>query len=265
MSSAPKTYDTDEMNKWVNDAMQESLAIPYDDAQSAALLRRRQIIERMVEFKELLMMHACAIKEIRTKLEILNTEFNLRYHRNPIHSINTRLKSVASIASKMEKYGKPFTIEDIDENMHDIAGVRVICPYIDDIYTIADAILRQDDITYVEKKDYIRSPKPNGYRSLHLIIRIPVFFANATHKVKVEVQIRTIAMDCWASLEHQLRYKQSIPGEEQIAKELLTCAEMLAETDARMLAIRREIEHGEETEDVDTQLLEKLKRLDVRL
>ena len=125
--------------------------------------------------------------------------------------------------------------------------------------------MRQNDVELLEQKDYILSPKPNGYRSLHLIIRIPVFFANATHKVKVEVQIRTIAMDCWASLEHQLRYKQAIPEEERIAEELLTCAEMLAETDARMLAIRREIEHGEEGEDGDAALLEKLKRLDVRI
>jgi putative GTP pyrophosphokinase len=253
------------MNKWVNDAMQESLAIPYDDAQSAALLRRRQIIERMVEFKELLMMHACAIKEIRTKLEILNTEFNLRYHRNPIHSINTRLKSVASIASKMEKYGKPFTIEDIDENMHDIAGVRVICPYIDDIYTIADAILRQDDITYVEKKDYIRSPKPNGYRSLHLIVRVPVFFADRRKDMTVEIQIRTIAMDFWASLEHQLRYKEDADIDTEILDRLRECAITINETDREMLAIRCQLEKIEDKPSEEELLMERFAKIDMSL
>ena len=219
----------------------------------------------MVGFKELMMVYTCAIKEVQTKFDVLNTEFSVRYRRNPIYCINTRLKRPSSIVGKLERLGIPLSLAAVENCLHDVAGVRVICSYRDDIYRIAESLLRQNDVELLERKDYILSPKPNGYRSLHLIIRIPVFFANATHKVKVEVQIRTIAMDCWASLEHQLRYKQSVPGEEQIAKELLTCAEMLAETDARMLAIRREIEHGEETEDVDTQLLEKLKRLDVRI
>ena len=225
----------------------------------------RLAAEHLVGFKELMMVYTCAIKEVQTKFDVLNTEFSVRYRRNPIYCINTRLKRPSSIVGKLERLGIPLSLAAVENCLHDVAGVRVICSYRDDIYRIAESLLRQNDVELLERKDYILSPKPNGYRSLHLIIRIPVFFANATHKVKVEVQIRTIAMDCWASLEHQLRYKQSIPGEEQIAKELLTCAEMLAETDARMLAIRRGIEHGEETEDVDTQLLEKLKRLDVRL
>ena len=265
MSSSPKTYDTDEMNRWVNDAIKESIAIPYDPIENATILRRRQIMERIVEFKELLMMNACAIKEIRTKLEILNTEFNLRYHRNPIHSINTRLKSVASIAAKMEKYGKPFTVEDIDENMHDIAGVRVICPYIDDIYTIADAILRQDDITYVTKKDYIRSPKPNGYRSLHLIVRVPVFFADRRKDMTVEIQIRTIAMDFWASLEHQLRYKDDGDIGDDLINKLRECAITINETDREMLDIRRQLEKIADKQTEEEALMEKFAKIDMSL
>lgn len=225
----------------------------------------RLAAEHLVGFKELMMVYTCAIKEVQTKFDVLNTEFSVRYRRNPIYCINTRLKRPSSIVGKLERLGVPLTLAAVENCLHDVAGVRVICSYRDDIYRIAEALLRQNDVELLEQKDYILSPKANGYRSLHLIIRIPVFFANATHKVKVEVQIRTIAMDCWASLEHQLRYKQALPEEERIAAELLTCAEMLAETDARMLAIRREIEHGEEGEDSDAHLLEKLKRLDVRI
>lgn len=225
----------------------------------------RLAAEHLVGFKELMMVYTCAIKEVHTKFEVLNTEFSVRYRRNPIYCINTRLKRPSSIVGKLERLGVPLSLAAVENCLNDVAGVRVICSYRDDIYRIAEALLRQSDVELLEQKDYILSPKPNGYRSLHLIIRIPVFFANATHKVKVEVQIRTIAMDCWASLEHQLRYKQALPEEERISAELLTCAEMLAETDAKMLAIRREIDHGEETENGDLLLIEKLKRLDVRL
>lgn len=223
----------------------------------------RLFAENMVGFKELMMMYSCAIKEIRTKLDVLNTEFNIRYRRNPIYCISSRLKRTASIMQKLDRLQLPFTLASIDENLHDVAGVRVICSYRDDIYRIADALLRQNDVELIKRKDYILNPKPNGYRSLHLIISVPVFFANASHKVKVEVQIRTIAMDCWASLEHQMKYKHQVPDEERIAKELLECAETLAETDAKMLSIRREIEMYSEAPDGDALLLEKLSRLDV--
>ncbi len=223
----------------------------------------RVFAEHMVGLKEMMMMYSCAIKEIRTKFDVLNTEFNIRYRRNPIYCISSRLKRTASIIQKMERLGLPMTLASVEENLHDVAGVRVICSYRDDIYRIADALLRQNDIELIQRKDYILNPKPNGYRSLHLIVSVPVFFANASHKVKVEVQIRTIAMDCWASLEHQLKYKQQVPDEDRIAKELLECAEALAETDAKMLSIRRELELCEEAPDGDAILLEKLQRLDV--
>lgn len=266
MSDSNKMYERDEMNRWVDDAMNDSesetITAPYDRTNDAAI-RRREIMTRMVEFKELLMMNACAIKEIRTKLEILNTEFNLRYHRNPIHAINTRLKSMASISHKMEKYGKPFTLENIDENMHDIAGVRVICPYIDDIYTIASALLKQDDITYIEKKDYIKNPKPNGYRSLHLIIKVPVFFADKRKDMTVEVQIRTIAMDFWASLEHQLKYKDDGDIGEELTARLKECAVTINETDREMLAIRKQIEAMDDKPTEEEILMERFSKIDM--
>lgn len=223
----------------------------------------RMFAEHMVGLKELMMMYSCAIKEMRTKFDVLNTEFNIRYRRNPIYCISSRLKRTASIVEKMERLGLPLTLASVEENLHDVAGVRVICSYRDDIYRIADALLRQSDVELIERKDYILNPKPNGYRSLHLIVSIPVFFANTAHDVKVEVQIRTIAMDCWASLEHQLKYKQQVPDEDRIAKELYECAETLAATDAKMLSIRRELELCEEAPDSDAILLEKLQRLDV--
>lgn len=240
--------------------------LPPDLTMTDALAGQvRMFAESMVGFKELMMMYSCAIREIRTKFDVLNTEFSIRYRRNPIYCISSRLKRTASIMQKLDRLGLPFTLASVDENLHDVAGVRVICSYRDDIYRIADALLRQNDIELVTRKDYILNPKPNGYRSLHLIVSVPVFFANASRRVKVEVQIRTIAMDCWASLEHQLKYKQEIPGEERIAKELFECAETLAATDAKMLAIRREIEQGTETPDGDAFLLEKLSRIDMSI
>lgn len=236
-----------------------SLTLSHPDMETIDR-QMRIAAKHLAGFQELMMVYSCAIKEVQTKFDVLNTEFSVRYRRNPIYCINTRLKRPISILEKLERLGLPVTLEHIEKDLHDVAGVRVICSYRDDIYRIADALLRQNDVELLTKKDYIVAPKANGYRSLHLIVRVPIFFANTTHKVKVEVQIRTIAMDCWASLEHQLKYKQEISGEEQIVQELYTCAEMLAETDAKMLAIRREIEHGEERPDGEMLLLERLQK-----
>ena len=271
MVEGEKLNSTDEMNEWVKGAMDDGdvsgdnggTLLSDEIAARAAAERRREVMLRLVEFKELLMRNACAIKEVKTKLEILNTEFALRYHRNPIHAINTRLKSMTSIAAKMEKYGKPFTIESIEENMHDIAGVRVICPYIDDIYTVADALIKQDDVSYVAKKDYIKRPKPNGYRSLHLIIKIPVFFADKRQDMMVEVQIRTIAMDFWASLEHQLHYKENDQIPESVLRRLHDCAESIDEVDREMLLIRRQVESIADKPTEDDILLERFGKIDL--
>ena len=170
------------------------------------------MLATFLEYKELMMIYTCAMKEVQTKFDVLSTEFQVRYQRNPIRSMSSRLKKTSAIAGKLSKRDLAFTLENIEAHLSDVAGVRIICAYIDDIYMIADSFLKQDDVTLIEKKDYIASPKENGYRSLHLIVSVPVFFSEHKKDVKVEVQIRTMAMDFWASLEHQLRYKNSACG-----------------------------------------------------
>lgn len=223
----------------------------------------KEIMGKMVDYKELRMIYACAMKEVKTKFEILNTEFSLQYHRNPINSIHTRLKSTSSIVSKLSKINKAVTIDSIEENISDIAGIRVICSYIDDIYLIADAFLKQDDITLVAKKDYITEPKPNGYRSLHLIVEVPVFLAQRKMVMKVEVQIRTVAMDFWASLEHQLHYKKNFEGRDSAVEELKQCAETIHTTDLEMMNIRTKIDAFADTPTEEEILFEKFSKLDM--
>ena len=223
------------------------------------------LLDGVLDYKELMMGYACAIKEINTKFEVLDTEFEVRYKRNPISSIQTRLKSQTSILEKMARMGIPPTRENIEQNLNDIAGIRVICSYIDDIYLLAEALTRQDDIKLIRKKDYISNPKPNGYRSLHLIVSIPIFFAESVKEVKAEVQIRTIAMDFWASLEHQIKYKKNVEHAEKVIARLKECAEEIAHVDETMQEIRIEMDGiREETTDVEA-LYEKLKKIDINL
>ena len=223
------------------------------------------MLDGVLDYKELMMGYACAIKEINTKFEVLDTEFEVRYKRNPISSIQTRLKSQTSILEKMARMGIPPTRENIEQNLNDIAGIRVICSYIDDIYLLAEALTRQDDIKLIRKKDYISNPKPNGYRSLHLIVSIPIFFAESVKEVKAEVQIRTIAMDFWASLEHQIKYKKNVEHAEKVIARLKECAEEIAHVDETMQEIRIEMDGiREETTDVEA-LYEKLKKIDINL
>ena len=222
----------------------------------------KEILSSLVELKELMMMYQCAIKEIKTKFEILDTEFNIRHQRNPINFINTRLKGTASIIKKMKRKNIPFTLENIEKHIHDVAGVRVICSYVDDIYSIAKALIAQDDIELITEKDYIAHPKPNGYRSLHLIVSVPVYFTEQKKNIKVEVQIRTIAMDTWACLEHQLRYKQQITHEEEIAQHLKECADLISDIDSRMLNIRTKIEENSSEPTEEEILLKKLSKID---
>ncbi|MCJ7835939.1 GTP pyrophosphokinase family protein [Cuneatibacter sp. NSJ-177] len=214
----------------------------YSDTDVTEIVENASLfLDQAVQYQELMMMYDCAIKEVRTKLEVLNSEFSVRYQRNPIEFISSRIKKPVSIVRKMRQRGLPLTFSSLEQNLNDVAGIRVICSFIDDIYAVADMLIRQDDVTLLEKKDYIKSPKENGYRSLHLIVEIPVFFSDHKRDMKVEVQIRTIAMDFWASLEHQLKYKKSIEDEEEIIKELRECADTIAATDARMLSIRNRI------------------------
>lgn len=202
------------------------------------------ILEREARFNQIMMMYSCGIREVTTKLEILNDDLKARYQRNPIHSIKSRIKSPVSIAKKLKKKGIPVCVESIQDNLNDVAGVRVICSFIDDIYTITEMLTSQTDITLVKLKDYIENPKQNGYRSLHLIIEVPVFFADRMRPMRVEVQIRTIAMDYWASLDHQLRYKKDDLDEQvriEMEKKLKHCADVISETDMEMLDIRKNI------------------------
>ena len=230
-----------------------------DEAFEELYQRSLQTMWSLVEFGEMETEYSCAIKEVRTKFEILDAEFSAMYKRNPISSISTRLKSRDSILGKMLRKKCSLTVENAKKYLNDIAGVRVVCKYIDDIYNLADALLKQDDVTLLSKKDYIEQPKPNGYRSLHLIISVPVYFS--TGKIKVEVQIRTIAMDFWASLEHQIKYKQEIPDQERVIAELTDCAEVIAKTDQRMMTLRKHIEDvGDEPTEED-ELFSRLKQM----
>ncbi len=175
-----------------------------------------------------------ALREVQTKLEILDDEFQMRHSRNPIHHMESRIKSPQSIAQKLRRKGLPVTPEAAMDNLNDIAGIRVVCAYLNDTYTIAGLLTGQDDIELVQTRDYIASPKPNGYRSLHLIVRVPVFLSEGKLLLPVEVQIRTIAMDFWASLEHQLRYKEAAHVPEELNHQLLSAANRIAELDGDM-------------------------------
>lgn len=199
-------------------------------------------LDKMQKFQELMMRYNAAIREVRTKFEVLNDEFSFRNSRNPIESITSRIKKPVSIAEKLRRMGCPLTLKSVSENLNDIAGIRVICSFIDDIYMVAELLARQDDITVVRVKDYIQKPKPNGYRSYHMIVEVPVFFSDGKRPMRVEIQLRTVAMDFWASLEHQMKYKQDSADRPEIAAELKSCAETIAATDARMRGIRRRIE-----------------------
>jgi putative GTP pyrophosphokinase len=195
------------------------------------------------ELIETQQLYNAAIKEITTKLDILNEEFKVRFMRNPIHHIESRLKSPRSILNKLDRRHLELSLTSAKQNLNDIAGIRVICCYIDDVYRVADMLLRQADLRLVDRNDYIQNPSPNGYRSLHLDLEVPVYLAEHTELVTVEVQIRTVAMDFWASLEHDLRYKtdKNIPSE--MLLEMVQCAEEIARIDQTMQNIYKRIQN----------------------
>lgn len=197
------------------------------------------VIEYSQPYKELMSYYRCAIMEVETKFNVLNEELSILYERNPIETIKTRLKSPESIFEKLERKGFSLSVENIEKNIYDIAGVRVICSHPSDIYNLSKAFLAQDDITLIKEKDYIKSPKPNGYRSLHLIVETPIFLHDKKKSMKVEVQFRTISMDWWASLEHKIRYKKDIVNREIIDQEMLACAEISADLDTRMEQLQK--------------------------
>ena len=233
--------------------------------QNTIMAHANELLDTLLDFKELMFYYSSAIREIRTKLEILDTEFELKYQRNPISSIQTRLKSQVSIMEKMNRKGWEITRENIEEKLNDIAGIRVICSYVDDIYRIADALISQDDIELISKKDYIANPKPSGYRSLHLIVSVPVYFTQSVKRVKAEIQIRTIAMDFWASLEHQIKYKKQINDPQSIASQLKTCADVISYTDVMMQNIRKQLDDEQPEQSELDKIYDKLKKFDVPL
>lgn len=198
------------------------------------LATNSELTELFDEFKSLRHVYSAGIKEIRAKLEILDDEFKFRYDHNPIHHMEYRLKSAKSILTKARKKYIPLTIDAISTSIKDIAGVRVICNYTDDIYTIAKLLINQDDITLLKTKDYIKKPKENGYRSLHLVVEVPIFLSDRRQPIPIEIQIRSIAMDYWASLEHQLKYKSCNCSSIDIQQELLECANTITTLDAKM-------------------------------
>lgn len=202
------------------------------------------LLENAHAFLVMRNLYAAAGRQLTLKFEVLNSEFNVLYARNPIHHIESRVKSPESIAAKLLKKGLPLTLESAMQNVNDIAGVRVVCSYIDDVYRVAEMVERQQDLEIVKRQDYIKTPNYNGYRSLHLDIRVPVYLSDRTEYVVAEIQIRTIAMDFWASLDHQLKYKKQLDVQEaaEIGAELKKCADVIAETDCKMLSIRQKIE-----------------------
>ncbi|MBQ8288662.1 MAG: GTP pyrophosphokinase family protein [Clostridia bacterium] len=200
------------------------------------------ILNDLQKLLELQQLYNAAIKEIQTKLEILNDEFKVKFARNPIHHVESRLKSTRSIINKLRKKNMEVSIESAKANLNDIAGIRIVCCYIDDVYRVADMLLAQSDIELIKSQDYIKSPNFNGYRSLHLDLRVPVFLSERTEKVTVEVQLRTVAMDFWASLEHDLRYKSDKDIPASIGEDMLRCANEIAEIDAKMQSIYQQIQ-----------------------
>lgn len=212
-------------------------------ASEALELLEKDLFEQMLQksegFVRLMTYYRCAMLEIETKFKVLNEHYSLEHDRNPINTIKTRLKKPLSIKNKLEALGFEMSEESIEKNLNDIAGVRVICSFVEDVYTLADALLLQDDIKIIEKKDYIKSPKENGYRSLHLIVSIPIFLSNEKREMRVEIQLRTIAMDIWASLEHQIKYKKDAKFPSDLSKELRDCADLSARLDEKLNDIHK--------------------------
>lgn len=200
-------------------------------------------LKHVSDFLDIMQVYRGAMQEAGTKLEILDEEYSMRLSHNPIHHMERRLKSVGSIMEKMERRGFELTLESLKKNVYDIAGIRVVCNYVDDVYAVSKALCDQDDIEVALIKDYIANPKETGYRSLHVICMVPVYLSSGCVKAPVEVQFRTIAMDYWASLEHKLRYKSILPIEERTkhSKTLQDCAKTLAKLEDEMQEVQRDL------------------------
>ena len=207
----------------------------------ADIIKNEDIHLNFREFLIMMQQYRAGIKEVQTKLEILDEEFHVKYKYNPIHQIISRMKEPQSIINKIKKYNIPITIDSIRKHVRDIAGIRVICNYTDDVERIMNLLINQNDIKLIAKKDYIKNPKESGYRSLHIVVEVPVFLAEETMNTPVEVQIRTIAMDFWASLDHQLRYKNPDKVTDELRTRLKNCSEDINKIDLEMQAIQKKI------------------------
>ena len=218
--------------------VEERLVAALSEGSMARMMGTLEKLKRLMSY------YRCAIMEIETKFRVLDEQFSLRHERNPIDTIKSRLKSPESILEKLNRRGYPKTLSSVESNLTDIAGVRVICSFKDDIYMLADCLLKQDDVKLIAAKDYIKNPKPNGYRSLHLIVETPIYLQDGKRQMKAEVQLRTIAMEFWANLEHKLRYKKNLPPElaAATAKRLYDCAERSALLDDEIQRVRAAIE-----------------------
>ena len=225
-------------NRELSAGVEERLVAALSDGSMARMMGTLEKLKRLMSY------YRCAIMEIETKFRVLDEQFSLRHERNPIDTIKSRLKSPESILEKLNRRGYPKTLSSVESNLTDIAGVRVICSFKDDIYMLADCLLKQDDVKLIAAKDYIKNPKPNGYRSLHLIVETPIYLQDGKRQIKAEVQLRTIAMEFWANLEHKLRYKKNLPPElaAATAKRLYDCAERSALLDDEMQRVRAAIE-----------------------
>ncbi|MBQ7936226.1 MAG: GTP pyrophosphokinase family protein [Clostridia bacterium] len=219
----------------------ESLTQNYDD-QTEALAK---MLLQEQRFRTLMAYYRSALMEIETKLKVLNESLSVSHDRNPIETIKCRLKDPKSIIEKLWRKQLPFSLESIEGGIQDIAGIRVICAFPEDVYLLAEYLLRQDDIKLVRIKDYIQQPKASGYRSLHLIVQVPIYLANEKKLMNVEIQLRTISMDFWASLEHKMKYKKDLEDAEEIAEELRSCAQAIEALDAAMQSIRNRIDRTE--------------------
>ena len=202
------------------------------------------------EYGKVAGIYEAAIREINARLQTLDDEFSIKHRHNPIHHLESRVKSLSSIVRKLHEAGTPISIDNAKKTLHDIAGVRVVCRYVDDIYRIADLLLKQDDISLILQKDYIQKPKPNGYRSLHIVVDVPVYMSQGKLYIPVEIQIRTVAMDFWATLEHGIRYKATGEVSQRIVDELRECADVITETDYRMQQIFQALQQVHNRDDI---------------
>lgn len=200
-----------------------------------------EFFSQVEEFKKSIMKYQCVIRKLQSKLEILNDELSIKKERNPIEMIKYRVKEPRSIVEKLKRRGYPITVEAMEDHLTDIAGIRVICSFIEDIYTVSEILREQDDIHILQIKDYIKNPKPNGYRSFHMIVETPVFFTRNKEPLCAEIQLRTMAMDFWASLEQQLKYKKNIKNPEIIASQLKDCAQIISSADLKMQDILNQL------------------------